>query len=168
MNLGTLCFSKKRRGRKDESITDIPQRLTRRHCASKVAEVFDMLGRLTPVTIAMKLDLHELVQRKLDWDDAIPDDLRHIWKSHFELMQEINDVKYKRAVVPSDAASLEVETLDFGDASKYAACIAIYVRFKRTNGNYSCQLILSRSKLVPDGMSQPRAELVAAVMNAQW
>ena len=166
LNLGKLCFSKKRRGRKDDVISEIPQRLTRRHCASKVAEVFDILGRLTPVTISMKLDLHELVQTKLDWDDVIPDNLRPIWESHFELMQEINNVKYKRAVIPSDASSLELETLDFGDASKDAVCIAIYVRFKRTNGDYSCQLVLSRSKLVPENMSQPRAELTAALINA--
>ena len=29
---------------------------------------------------------HELVTRKLDWDDKIPYDLRHIWKSHFKGM----------------------------------------------------------------------------------
>ena len=88
LNMGTLSFAKKRRGRR-EGDSKIPQKLTRRHCSSKVAEVFDILGRMTPVTVAMKLDLHELCQRKLHWDDAIPDDLRPVWKSHFELIQDL-------------------------------------------------------------------------------
>ena len=44
-------------------------------------------------------------------------------------------------------------------------CAAIYVRFQRKCGSHSCQLILSKTRLVPDGMSQPRAELYAAVVN---
>ena len=43
--------------------------------------------------------------------------------------------------------------------------VAIYARFKRVNGQFSCQLILSRSKLIPDGTSQPRAELCSALLN---
>ena len=79
-------------------------------------------------------------------------------------MQEINDVRYKRALIPDDAISLELNTLDFGDVSNSIACIAIYVRFqKKMGGGFSSQLVLSR--LVPAGMSQPRAELYAALLN---
>ena len=100
----------------------------------------------------MKLDLHELVLRKLDWDDVIPDTLRPIWNSHFEMMTEIHNIKFNRAVIPEDAVDLNVETLEFGDASKPIACVAVYARFKR-------------SKLIPSELSQPRAELFAALLN---
>ena len=33
---------------------------------------------------AMKLDLHDLIQWELDWDDQIPDDLCSIWLSNFK------------------------------------------------------------------------------------
>ena len=118
---------------------------------------------LLPVTATMKLDLHELVQRKLDWDDPIPDELRPLWKSHFEMMQEINNLKYRQAVIPDDATSLDINTIDFGDASKSIACV--YARFQRKFGGYSCQLVLARSRLIQEGMSQPRVELYAAVLN---
>ena len=75
LNMGKLMFAKKQRGRKVGATNIIPKKLTRRHCVSKVAEIFDIAGKITPITAAMKLDLHELVQRKLDWDDFIPDDL---------------------------------------------------------------------------------------------
>ena len=144
----------------------IPKHLTRRHCVSKVAEIYDLVGKITPLTAMMKCDLHELVSRKLDWDDIIPDSLRHIWESHFDIIQNIKGIKFNRAVIPDDAISLVINTIDTGDASHHLACAAIYARFKRKSGNYSCQLILSRSKLVPQGMSQCRAELFAATLNS--
>ena len=166
LNIGELNFAKKLRGKKpSSSINQIPEKLTRRHCVAKVAEIFDISGKLTPITAAMKLDLHELVLRKLDWDDVVPDTLRPIWNSHFEMMNEINNIKFNRAVVPEDAVNLNIETLEFGDASKQIACVAVYARFKRRNGYFSCQLVFARSKLVPSELSQPRAELFAALLN---
>ena len=39
--------------------------------------------------------------------------------------------------------------------------------FLRKNGTYSSQLVFRRSKIVPDGLSQPRAELLVATINTQ-
>ena len=109
-----------------------------------MAELFDPLGKVTPIISGMKLDIHELHARKLEWDDRIPDDLRKIWISNFELMQEIGRVQFRRAVVPMDAVDLNVETIDTGDASKNLICCAIYVRFRKKCGSFSCQLIFAR------------------------
>ena len=77
LNIGEMNFAKKIRGKKpSQSFHIIPKRLTRRHCASKVAEVFDLTGKITPLIAAMKIDLQTLVHLKLDWDDQIPDHLR--------------------------------------------------------------------------------------------
>ena len=65
----------------------------------------------------MKCDLHEFVIRKLDWDDKIPHDLRHIWKLHFHMIQNIINIKFNRTIVPDDAASLDINTIDTGDTS---------------------------------------------------
>ena len=157
-------FAKKVRGRKSELITEVPTDLNKWHCASKLGEIYDLPGFATPLVAGMKIDLHELNVRKLDWDDVLPNDLQPVWRDHFEMMSEIRNLRYQRAVVPDDAASLDVTTLDFGDASKSLICAAIYVRFKRKNSEFSCQLMFSRSKLVPDGMTQPRAELFAALL----
>ena len=96
-----LNFSTKQRGKKSMHATNvIPTVLTRRHCASKVAEVFDITGKISPIVAAMKLDLRELVDRQLSWDDAIPDDLRPVWLSHFDMMQEISQIRFNRVIVP--------------------------------------------------------------------
>ena len=166
LDISKLNFAKKHRGKKPtQNQNIIPQQLTRRHCVSKVVEIFDLTGKVTPITATMKVDLHSLVQRGLDWDDTLPDDLRSIWISHFEMMQEIGKIRFKRAIVPEDAASLNINTIDFADASNKVACAAIYARFLKKDGTFSCQLVFSRSKIIPDGLSQPRAELFAATIN---
>ena len=128
--------------------------------------MFDLIGKFTPLIVEFKLDLHELCVRKLDWDDFIPPDLVSKWKSNFEIISKMSEIKFKRCVVPEDAISLDIETLEMADASLDMACSAIYVRFKRKNGLYSCQLVFARSKIVPEGMYIPRAELMAADLNA--
>ena len=69
----------------------------------------------------MKMDLHKLVKRGLSWDDAIPDDLRSVWVSYFEMMQEIGNLRFQRVVVPEDAANLDINTIDAADASNKCA-----------------------------------------------
>ncbi len=100
------------------------------------------------------------------WDDYIPDDLISMWKSNFGLMSELGDLKYRRCVVPEDALNLNMETIEMADASLQMACSVVYARFKRKNGQYSCQLIFARSKTAPTDTSIPRNELLAAVQNA--
>ena len=107
-----MNFAKKIRGRKLSNTQGvIPENLTMRDCVGKVAEIYDPLGSVTPLVSGMKLDIHELHSRKLDWDDKLPDDLRRIWVSNFELMQEIVNIKFNRAVVPIDAKNLNIETM---------------------------------------------------------
>ena len=63
----------------------------------------------------MKLDLRTLVNRKLDWDDKIPTDLKTIWLSNFKMIGELADIQFNRAIVPQDAVSLDINTIDTGE-----------------------------------------------------
>ena len=167
LNIKELNFNKKKRGKKlvTEDSGTIPEKLTKRMCASKVGEVFDLTGRIAPLVAQFKLDLSKLNrQYSLGWNDVIPDSLRSCWVTHFQMIQELSTIRWKRAVIPSDAVSLEVSTIDCGDASSDIACAAIYVRYLRKNGQYSCQLIFARTKILPEGLTQPRRELVAALL----
>ena len=161
-----LNFSKRKRGRKSCEVEGIPEKLKRVDCHSKTAEIYDPSGLLTPITSGFKIDLTQFTLRKLDWDDVIPEELRKIWVSNFEMMQELKGIRFKRAVIPDDAVSTDVETICVGDASQIMICVGIYVRFRRKSGGHSCQLLFGRSKVVPKDMTVPRAELYAASVNA--
>ena len=76
-------FATKRRGKFEGEMKEVPKKLKRVTCGSKVAEIFDLSGLLTPITATFKVDLHGMVKRKLDWQDVLPDNLRSLWISHF-------------------------------------------------------------------------------------
>ena len=103
-----INLAKKYRGKKPKQIQEVPDELTRRQCVSKMAEIFDIAGLVTPIIATMKVDLHKLVEKRMDWDDALPDSLRQIWVSHFEMLQEIKSIKFKLAVVSDDATNLDI------------------------------------------------------------
>ena len=137
-----------------------------RDCASIAGEIFDPVGRTVPVTVGFKVDLSQIHRLGFTWDDELPDNIRSVWADNFEIIQEFGTLKYKRVIVPSNAKNLDIVTLDFGDASNQALCVAIYARFELKDGSYSCHLVFARSKIVPDGTTTPRGELMAASMNA--
>ena len=141
-------------------------KLTVNDCASIAAQVFDPRGLAMPIVASIKWDNSQLHRMGLTWGDPLPDNLKGIWKSNLEMIQELGSLKYNRVIVPSNAKNLEITTLDTGDASPQLICTATYARFQCTDGTYSCQLVFARSKVVPEGTSVPRAELIAAAMNA--
>ena len=167
LNIGPLNFTKKHRGKKSQSEDSykIPDKLTKKICAGKVGEVFDLVGLVAPIVGGFKLNIRELVVSCCGWEDKIPDQYRSVWLSNFELMEIIGDLVYNRAVVPADASSLDVELISAGDASEQMACACCYIRFKRKDNSYSCQLLLAKTKLVPEDTTLPRAELFAATLN---
>ena len=95
-----MNFAKKIRGANWVIDGVIPENLTMRDCVGKVAEIYDPLGRVTPLVSGMKLDIHELHSRKLDWDDKLPDDLRRNLGFKFRTNAGNRNIKFNRAVVP--------------------------------------------------------------------
>ena len=166
LNIGKINFSRKVRGRKLTEENDVPLELTLRVCVSVLGEVFDPLGRVAPIIGAMKLDVSDLHRLGLGWDDKIPENLREVWNNNFEMIEELGSLKYNRVIVPPNAKNLDIFTLDTADASSRLICVAIYARFELMNGSHSCQLVFSRTKVVPEGTTTPRAELMASSMNA--
>ena len=106
LGMEELNFSKRVRGRKDDNAKGIiPLDLTKRDCVSKVAECFSPTGIFVPLLGSMKLDISDLHTVCLAWDDRIPDNLRGVWESNFEMLNEMRSIRYNRAVVPPDAKS---------------------------------------------------------------
>ena len=56
-------------------------------------------------------------------------------------------------MIPVDAISVEVGTVEAGDASQAMIIVGVWTRIERQNGDFSSQLILGKSKIVPKGMS---------------
>ena len=87
-----LHFSKKSRGRLEvgsgvfagktmEEIDDfVPKNLTRKMILSKKASLFDILGKLTPISAGLSLDLRKAMKETTGWDDPVSPSLQNNWQ----------------------------------------------------------------------------------------
>ena len=56
LDIKDMNFAKKIRGQKPITTNNIiPSKLTRRDCVSEVCEIFDIVGKITPLTADMNL-----------------------------------------------------------------------------------------------------------------
>ena len=67
--------------------------------------------------------------------------------------------------MPADAVNVQVNLIVSSDASQNIAVSTVHARILRKNGDYSCQLLTAKSKLV-NMSTVPKAEIRAAVMGA--
>ena len=170
LDVKQLYFGKPRRGKLPPPVQgDIKEALkgsfTRRNLLGKVAGVYDQLGLVTPITAKLKLDLHELTDLKLDWDDLAPPRLLDTWVENLKIIAQLNDIEFRRAVVHPDAVDDQFELIASSDASSKIAIASIHAVSKLKDGTSHVQLMVAKSKLTK-GASIPRAELKAALLGA--
>ena len=128
LNIKELNFNKKNQGKKPKDGAGIPDILLFTDCASKVAEIFDPCGLVAPITGGMKIDISLLHEQKLGWQDQIPSELMNIWSENFNVIQELGQLQFNRAVIPENAVNLDVETINVADAGDNLICAAVYAR----------------------------------------
>ena len=165
LSINEQNFTKKHRGRKVGKGSTVPDVLTLTNCVSRVAEIFDLLGKVAPIIGGLKLDISKLHRLCNGWNDPIPNELKECWAANFDLINELRSIVFKRAIVPINAVDMNMELICVADAGESLVCAAVYVRFLLKDGSYSCQHVFARTKVVHDHTT-PRAELVAAVLNA--
>ena len=170
LDVKDLYFGKPKKGKLPPTVEgDIKEQLVN-HCMKRemvgmAAKVYDPLGLVAPVMAKMKLDLHEISDLKVEWDNKLPTRLLDTWVNNIRVMQTLNNLHFKRSVIPEDAVSPNIELMVFCDASMEISLAAVYARVLRRNGSFSCQLLTAKTKLVK-GVTVPRAELKGAVLAA--
>ena len=148
---------------------DIPEKLTKRICLSKMNSVFDPLGILSPVTIRAKMLLRRLWGLKLDWDTPIKESERRDWVELFQELQACETIQVPRCVKPVGVRhDVDPVLIMFSDASEKAMGAAAYIRYQMQDGRYSSRLIAAKSRVAPiEIASIVRLELGAAVLSAR-
>ena len=82
----------------DEIDSFVPNPLSKRQAASKLASLWNFFGKLSPIMNGLKLDLRETFQRRDSWDEGMPADLRKIWVQNFLLIE-----KNERSQIPESS-----------------------------------------------------------------
>ena len=147
-------------GNKEEIDSFVPNPLSRRQAASKLASLCNLLGKLAPIMNGLKLDLRETFQRTDSWDEGMPPDLRQRWVENFWLFDRLKWLRYEREVMPSDAIDAKMRLLTGVDAAKSGLMMGCWGGFKLKDNSWSNKLMLGRS-LLSRSESIPKDELEA-------
>ena len=99
----------------------------------------------------MKLDVSKAVKETSGWDEKVSVPLHDKWIDNFWTMHKLRGLQFQRARVPSDAFDTKVYLSGCVDAADNLKIVGVWARFKRKNGEFSCQLIIGRSLLSKGG-----------------
>ena len=173
LNIDRLHFGKKKRGRYPEDLKRydgsfgltldefVPKTLTRRMCSSVSARIYDLSGKLAPLTLRLKYDLRKLIKSDPDWDAPISPGLRQRWIQNFRMIEDMRDILYIRCPIPTDALRKTVRIQILCDGAKGGMLIAAYSGNERPDGTWSCNHLFAKSLLAPEEWSTPQLELHA-------
>ncbi|XP_075158159.1 uncharacterized protein LOC142231437 [Haematobia irritans] len=139
---------------------------TKRGILSKIAQLFDPAGWITPVIVKAKILMQQLWLDKLGWDENIGLESIRCWDnmvSDFAHIEKLNIQRWLQ-YTPTDSIQLH----GFSDASKSAYAACIYIRCETSKSVVFCNLFMAKSKVAPlKTICLPRLELNGAVLLAK-
>ncbi len=140
---------------------------TRRGCLSVISSLYDPFGMVSPVVLVAKRILQISCQRKLAWDDQLPDDLMAPWKEWQADVVRLNSLHIPRCLIGSEKIA-SIELHHFTDASEVGYGTVSYVRVVTAHGEIKCRFVMAKSRTAPfPCVSIPRLELQAAVIGSR-
>ena len=156
---------------KDEMATSVQMTSsyssTKRGVVSDIARTFDILGWLSPVILEMKILYRTLWERKLDWDQEVPPDLKQQhekWRTSLPLLAQVRLPRhYFGGRKPK-----EISLHGFSDASARAFSAVVYLRAVYETGPPTSVLVLSKTREAPlKSRTIPELELCGAHLLAK-
>lgn len=149
----------------DIKTSNFTTQATKRSILSTVAQIYDPLGLLSPITVTAKLIIQRLWQLKTSWDESIPMDLHTQWLRFQDRLPTLNMLKINRHVVCKNPKWVELHA--FSDASERAYGACVYIRSIDNNNIVTVRLLCAKSKVAPlKNVTLPRLELLGVVLLA--
>lgn len=143
--------------------------LTRRGILSTISSVYDPLGFLAPVILTGRQILQSLCRDKPDWDDPVPEPLRHSWEKWRNSLHHLEKLKIQRCYKPHAFGELtSVQLHHFSDASDHGYGQCLYLRLTDDTGRVHCSFVMGKARVTPlKPVTIPRLELTAALLSVR-
>ena len=143
--------------------------VTKRVVLSVLAKIFDPIGYLSPYVMYGKLLFQDIWKEGLNWDSELPDEFKNRFMNWIESSKHFESFSLPRCYFPQAYwPSENVEIVAFGDASTKGYGSVVYLRRKLENGDYDCQIVMSKSRVAPlKKITLPRLELLASLLCAR-
>lgn len=145
----------------DVNCADISGKLTKRIILSKIGQLYDPNGFISPVIVRAKLLMQKLWQSKLDWDEQVTKEICVEWAMIWNNIKIVEQIRIPRWIGEISIGQKQIH--GFCDASVKAYGAAIYVRVINKSGQIQTNLLVSKSRVAPiKAVTIPRLELAAA------
>lgn len=140
-----------------------PSSITKRHMLSGIAQIYDPLGLLSPVTILAKIMIQGLWSLHISWDDTVPQEVSDNWVYFRNQLLKLNSLNIPRHVTLHKPESVQLHGFCDSSQSAFGACI--YLRSVNKQGESQVRLLCAKTKVAPlKTLSIPRLELCGAVL----
>lgn len=144
----------------------IEEKLTKRSILSKIGQLYDPVGFLTPVIVRAKLLIQSIWKEHLEWDQLVPEHITLQWKEIWSTINELERIRVPRWIQTIRAKKIQLH--GFADSSESAYGGGIYARVIDENDTIYSFLIASKSRVAPiKKVTIPRLELAAAQLLSQ-
>ena len=152
----------------DRKVLEGMQVTSRRTLLSATAKLYDPIGLLAPIIVTGKLIFQRATQLKLDWDAPLPVDLRDQWEEWYAGLENLQDLRFPRAMLRENIDGVRIEIHHFSDASEKAYGCAAYIRAIYPSGEITVNLLCAKGRVAPISLvTIPRLELMSAHLAAK-
>ena len=102
----------------------------------------------------------------LNWTDPVPPDCRKGRVKLFYMMNQLKSIQIGRCILPEETVVVpKFRVIVVVDAAPKSCSCTIYAGVEEPDGNYSCSLILAKSKMIHGTI--PRNKLEGMVLSAE-
>ncbi|UYV78043.1 hypothetical protein LAZ67_15003299 [Cordylochernes scorpioides] len=141
------------------------KKITTRDYLSNIARIFDPLGFLSPLTVALKIMMQELWKEKLSWDEPMSERWRARWNSFCDEMSVLTELEIPRYIL-MDQNSRNIQLHGFCDASSMAYSAVCYLKSKTIEGQVGISLIAAKTRVAPcKPCTLPRLESYSTLLD---
>lgn len=142
-------------------------KVTKRNVISEIAQIYDPLGLLGPIMIVAKIIMQQLWRLHLQWDESLPQELYHQWRTYQSAWNQLSDLKILRRVMAPDSTGRMI-IHGFSDASERAYGACLYAVIRNSTGYLHSHLLCAKSRVTPlKVLTIARLELCAALLLAR-
>ena len=141
------------------------QPITKRGILSSIFSLYDPFGIAIPVTILGRCIFQEACNKKLSWDENLPEELKTKWIGWWNDVPLLNSYEIERCYLGQLTNFENGQLHIFADGSEKAFAAVAYLRFENKN-KVHCAFVAAKARLVPLNNNAlktiPRIELNAA------
>nr|CAI5823846.1 unnamed protein product [Callosobruchus analis] len=143
-----------------------PNIITKRYILSTIAQIYDPLGLLSPTITLCKIMIQKLWSLHVALDSHVPTEIENQWIHFQNDLVNLNSFEIPRTATPFNHSLVDIHC--FCDASTDAYAAAVYLRSINDVGEYSVNLLCSKTKVSPlKTITIPRLELCACLLGSQ-